>query len=128
MTKTIDTCKAALSILDMNCNKLQLAKERNDKRSIFLLNIQLTQVVKYLKTIKEEVTKEEYQPHIAFECNPAIATASNLGKVVKSYTPQMLKQKGFDDMYVTARNQINIKLQSDTKPPCISGLVFSVIG
>ena len=124
LTKTIDTCKAALYILDMNCNKLQLAKERNDRRSIFLLNIQLTQLVKYLKTIKEEVTKEAYQPHIAFECNPALAIASNLGKVVKSFTSQILKQKGFDEMYVTARNQINIKLQSDTKPPCISGLVF----
>ena len=125
ITQQTDTCKAARNSLDTGSRKLQLAKERNDRQSIFVYNIQISQAVKSLTTIKEEITTEVYQPRISFECNPAISFAGNqdLGTVRchASRTPQM---KGFDEMSVTAGNKINVKLQSDAKDAWISGSTF----
>ena len=69
ITQQIDTCKAARNSLDTGSRKLQLAKEQKDRQSIFVYNIQLSQAVKSLTTITEEITKEVYQPHVSFECN-----------------------------------------------------------
>ena len=77
ITQQLDTCKAAQNSLDKDRRNLIWAKERNDRQSIFVYNIQLSQSVKSLKTITEEITKEVYQPHISFECNPSLLIASN---------------------------------------------------
>ena len=98
-TKTInqrlDTCKAARNSLDTDRKNLILAKERNDRQSIFVYNIQLSQSVKSLKTITEEITKEVYQPHISFKCNPTIFIAGDqdLG-TVKCHTSRIPQQMG----------------------------------
>ena len=62
-----------------------------------------------MTTITEEITKEVYQPHISFECNPAIAIVGDqdLG-TVKCHTSRIPQQKGFDEMSVTARKQVNV--------------------
>ena len=62
ITQQLDTCKAARNSLDTDRRNLILAKERNDRQSIFVYNIQLSQSVKSLKTITEEITKLSY-PH-----------------------------------------------------------------
>ena len=125
ITQQIDTCKAARNSLDTVSWKLQLAKERNDRQSIFVYNIQLSQAVTSLTTITEEITKEVYQPHISFECNPAISFTGNqdLG-TVKCHTSRTPKMKGFDELSITAGNKINIKVQSDAKVAVISGSTF----
>ena len=79
-----------------------------------------------MTTITEEITKEVYQPHISFECNPAIAITGDqdLG-IVKCHSTRTLQQKGFDEMSVTARNQVNVKVQSDdAEYACITGSAF----
>ena len=125
ITQQIDTCKAARNSLDTYSRKLQLAKEQNDRQSIFVYNIQLSKAVKSLTTITEEITKEVYQPHISFECNPEINIADDqdLG-TVKCHTSQIPQQKGFDEMSLTAGKKINVKLQSDAKDAWITGSVF----
>ena len=125
ITQQIDTCKAARNSLDTVSRKLQLAKDRNDRQSIFVYNIQLSQAVTSLTTITEEITKEVYQPHISFECYPAISFAGNqdLG-TVKCHTTRTHQLKGFDEMCITAGNKINVKLQSDAEDAWISGSTF----
>ena len=90
-----------------------------------MYNIQLSQSVKSLKTITKEFTKEVYQPHISFECNPTITITGeqDLG-TVKCHTTRIPQQKGFDEMSVTSRNQVNIKVQSDSDYAFISGSAF----
>ena len=128
-TKTInqqlDTCKAARNSLDTDRRNLILAKERNDRQSIFVYNIHLSQSVKSLTTITDEITKEVYQPHISFECNPTITIAGDqdLG-TVKCHTTRIPQQKGFDEMSVTARNQVNVKVPSDAEDADITGSAF----
>ena len=97
ITQQLDTCKAARNSLDTDRRNLILAKERNDRQSIFVYNIQLSQSVKSLTTITDEITKEVYQPHISFECNPAITFTGDqdLG-TVKCHTTRIPQQKGFD--------------------------------
>ena len=175
ITQQLDTCKAAQNSLDTDRMNLILAKERNDRQSIFVYNIQLSQLVKSLKTITDEITKEVYQPHISFECNPAITFTGDqdlgtvkchttripqqkgfdvitgdqdLGAVkchttrtpqqkgfdvitgdqdlgaVKCHSTRTPQQKGFDEMSVTARNQVNVKVQSDTFDVDITGSAF----
>ena len=125
ITQQLDTCKAARNSLDKDIRNLILAKERNDRQSIFVYNIQLSQSVKSLTTITEEITKEVHQPHISFECNPAktIVGDQDLG-TVKCHTTRTLQQKGFDEMSVTARNQVNVKVPSDARDACITGSTF----
>ena len=125
ITQQLDTCKAAQNSLDTDRRDLILAKERNDRQSIFVYNIQLSQSVKSLTTITEELTKEVYQPHISFECNPAITIVGDqdLG-TVKCHTTRTSQHKGFDEMSVTAHNQVNIKVQSDSYDAIISGSAF----
>ena len=125
ITQQLDTCKAARNSLDMDRRNLILAKERNDRQSIFVYNIQLSQTLKSLTTITDEITKEVYQPHISFECNPTITIAGDqdLG-TVKCHTTRIPQQKGFDEMSVTARNQVNVKVQSDTFDADITGSAF----
>ena len=175
ITQQLDTCKAARNSLDTDRRNLILAKERNDRQSIFVYNIQLSQSVKSLTTITDEITKEVYQPHISFECNPAITFTGDqdlgtvkchttripqqkgfdvitgdqdLGAVkchttrtpqqkgfdvitgdqdlgaVKCHSTRTPQQKGFDEMSVTARNQVNVKVQSDTFDADITGSAF----
>ena len=179
ITQQLDTCKAARNSLDTDRRNLILAKERNDRQSIFVHNIQLSQAKKSLTTITDEITKEVYQPHISFECNPAISIAGDqdLGTVkchtsrtpqqmgtreqvdwlclsswclgivvwlflavpwvclefligvftdhtVKCHSTRTLQQKGFDEMSVTARNQVNVKVQSDSYDADITGSAF----
>ena len=90
-----------------------------------MYNIQLSQSVKSLKTITEEITKEVYQPHISFECNPTITITGDqdLG-TVKYHTTRIPQQKGFDEMSVTSRNQMNIRVQSYSDYAFISGSAF----
>ena len=125
ITQQLDTCKAARNSLDTDRRNLILAKERNDRQSIFVYNIQLSQSVKSLTTITEEITKEVHQPHISFECNPAITIVGDqdLG-TVKCHTTRIPQQKGFDEMSVTARNQVNVKVQSDARDARITGSAF----
>ena len=125
ITQQIDTCKAAQNSLDTYSRKLQLAKEQHDKQGILMYNIQLSQAVKSFTTITEEITKEVYQPHISFECNPALSLADDqdLG-TVKYHTSRIPQQKGFDEMSVTAQNHVNIKSRSDAKDTWISGSTF----
>ena len=125
ITQQLDTCKAAWNSLDTDRRNLILAKERNDRQSIFVYNIQLSQSVKSLTTITDEITKEVYQPHISFECNPAITIVGDqdLG-TVKCHSTRIPQQKGFDEMSVTARNQVNVKVPSDTCGACITGSAF----
>ena len=173
-TKTInqqlDTCKAAQNSLDTDRRNLILAKERNDRQSIFVYNIQLSQSVKSLTKTTEEITKEVYQPHISFECNPAITIAGDqdLG-TVKCHTTRTTQQMGkrefvflpslssqclesvlwlflavswvclqfvfvvlpnhthilfLNEISVPTRNQVNIKVQSDSNDAWISGSAF----
>ena len=170
ITQQLDTCKAARNSLDTDRRNLILAKERNDRQSIFVYNIQLSQSVKSLTKTTEEITKEVYQPHISFECNPAIAIAGDqdLG-TVKCHTTRTPQQMGrrelvtwlslsswcfwivvwlilavswgclqfltvvfpdhthilfFNGMSVTARNQVNIRVQSDSNNAFITGSAF----
>ena len=125
IVQQVNICKSAMNRLDDDNRKLQLAIERADTRSIFMCNIQLSQTVTSLTTITEEITTEVYQPHISFECNPAISFAGDqdLG-TVKCHTSRTPQLKGFDEMCITAGNKINVKLQSDAKDAWISGSTF----
>ena len=125
ITQQLDACKAAQNSLDTDRRNLILAKERNDRQSIFVYNIQLSQSVKSLTTITEEITKEVYQPHISFDCNPAITITGDqdLG-TVKYHTTRTLQQKGFDEMSVTARKPVNVKVPSDARDADITGSAF----
>ena len=125
IVQQVNICKSALNRLDDDNRNLQLAIERADTRSIFMRNIQLSQAVTSLTAITEEITKEVYQPHISFECNPAISFAGNqdLG-TVKCHTSRTPQLKGFDEMSITAGNKINVKLQSDANDVWISGSTF----
>ena len=125
IVQQVNICKSAMNRLDDDNRNLQLAIERADTRSIFMRNIQLSQAVTSLTTITEEITKEVYQPHISFECNPAISFAGDqdLG-TAKCHPSRIPQQKGFDEMSVTARNKIIVKLQSDAKDVFISGSAF----
>ena len=173
-TKTInqqlDTCKAAQNSLDTDRRNLILAKERNDRQSIFVYNIQLSQSMMSLTKTTEEITKEVYQPHISFECNPAIIIAGDqdLG-TVKCHTTRTTQQMGkrefvflpslssqclesvlwlflavswvclqfvfvvlpnhthilfLNEISVPTRNQVNIKVQSDSNDAWIYGSAF----
>ena len=95
ITQQLDTCKAAQNSLDTDRRNLILAKERNDRQSIFVYNIQLSQSVKSLTKTTEEITKEVYQPHISFECNPTITITGgqDLG-TVKCHTTRTPQQMG----------------------------------
>ena len=125
IVQQVNICKSAMNRLDDDNRNLQLAIERADTRSIFMYNIQLSQAVTSLTTITEEITTEVYQPHISFECNPAISFSGNqdLG-TVKCHTSRTPKMKGFDEMCITAGNKINIKVQSDAKDARITGSAF----
>ena len=125
IVQQVNICKSAMNRLDDDNRNLQLAIERADTRSIFMCNIQLSQAVTSLTTITEEITTEAYQPHISFECNPAISFAGNqdLG-TIKCHTSRTPKMKGFDEMCITAGNKINIKVQSDAKDAWITGSAF----
>ena len=125
IVQQVNICKSALNRLDDDNRNLQLAIERADTRSIFMRNIQLSQAVTSLTAITEEITKEVYQPHISFECNPAISFAGNqdLG-MVKCHTSRTPQLKGFDEMSITAGNKINVKVQSDGEDAGISGSTF----
>ena len=170
LTQQLDTCKAARNSLDTYRRDLILAKERNDRQSIFVYNIQLSQSVKSLTKTTEEITKKVYQSHIYFECNPAIAIAGDqdLG-TVKCHTTRTPQQMGrrelvtwlslsawclgivvwlslavswgclqfltvvfpdhthilfFNGMSVTARNQVNIRVRSDSNNALITGSAF----
>ena len=125
ITQQLDTCKAARNSLDTDKRKLILAKERNDRQSIFVYNIHLSQTMKSLTTITEEITKEVYQPHISFECNPAIAITGDqdLG-TIKCHTSRSPEQKCFDEMSVIASTQVNVKVKSDNNNAIISGSAF----
>ena len=125
IVQQVNICKSAMNRLDDDNRNLQLAIERADTRSIFMCNIQLSHAVTSLTTITEEITKEVYQPHISFECNPAISFEGDqdLGTVRchTSRTPQLI---GFDEMCIAAGNKINVKLQSDAEGAWISGSTF----
>ena len=125
IVQQVNICKSAMNRLDDDNRNLQLAIERADIRSIFMRNIQLSQAVTSLTTITEEISTEVYQPHISFECNPAISFAGNqdLG-TVKFHTTRTPQLKGFDEMCITAGNKINVKLQSDAKDTWIFGSTF----
>ena len=125
IVQQVNICKSAMNRLDDDNRNLQLAIERADTRSIFMRNIQLSQAVTSLTAITEEITKEVYQPHISFECNPAISFAGNqdLG-TVKCHTSRTPQLKGFDEMSITAGNKINVKVQSDGEDAWISGSTF----
>ena len=129
IVQQVNICKSAMNRLDDDNRNLQLAIERADTRSIFMYNIQLSQAVTSLTTITEEITTEVYQPHISFECNPAISFAGNqdLG-TVKCHTTRSPQLKGFDEMCITAGNKINVELQSDGKDAWISGSTFLTSG
>ena len=170
INQQLDTCKAAQKSLDTDRRNLILAKERNDRHSIFVFNIQLSQSVKSLTTITEGITKEVYQPHISFECNPAITITGDqdLGTVKchSTMTPEQIGKRELvalpslsswclesvlwlflavswvclqfvfvvlpdhphilflNEMSVTSRNQVNIKVQSDAYNADISGSAF----
>ena len=125
IVQQVNICKSAMNRLDDGNRNLQLAIERADTRSIFMCNIQLSQAVTSLTTITEEITKEVYQPHISFECNPAISSAGNIDLgTVRCHTSRTPQQKGFDEMSKTAGNKINVKLQSDAKDAWITGSAF----
>ena len=125
ITQQLDTCKVARNSLNTDRRNLILAKERNDRQRIFVYSIQLSQTMKYLTTITEEITKEVYQPHISFECNPTITiTGDQDFGTVKCHTTRTPHQKGFDEMSVTARNQVNIREQSDSYYVDITGAAF----
>ena len=66
-----------------------------------------------------------YQPHISFDCNPAITIAGDqdLG-TVKCHTTRTPQQKGFDEMLVTARKQVNVKVPSDATFAGTTGSAF----
>ena len=125
IVQQVNICKSAMNRLDDDNRNLQLAIERADTRSIFMCNIQLSHAVTSLTSITEEITTEVYQPHISFECSPAIIFAGNqdLGTVKchTSRTPQLI---GFDEMCIAAGNKINVKLQSDANGVWISGSTF----
>ena len=125
IVQQVNICKSAMNRLDDDNRNLQLAIERADTRSIFMRNIQLSQAVTSLTAITEEITKEVYQPHIFFECHPAISFAGNqdLG-TVKCHTSRTPQLKGFDEMSITAGNKINVKVQSDGEDAWISGSTF----
>ena len=170
ITQQLDTYKAAQNSLDTDRRNLILAKERNDRQSIFVYNIQLSQTMKSLTKTTEEITKEVYQPHISFECNPAITIAGDqdLG-TVKCHTTRTTQQMGkrefvflpslssqclesvlwlflavswvclqfvfvvlpnhthilfLNEISVPTRNQVNIKVQSDSNDAWISGSAF----
>ena len=125
IVKHVNICKSAMNRLDDDNRKLQLAIERADTRSIFMCNIQLSQAVTSMTTITEEITTEVYQPHISFECNPAISFAGDqdLG-TVRCHTSRTPQLKGFDEMCITAGNKMNVKLHSDAKDACITGSTF----
>ena len=182
-TKTIiqqlDICNAVRNSLDTDRRNLILAKERNDRHTIFVYNIQLSKTMKSLTTITDEITKEVHQPHISFKCNPTITIAGDqdLGTVkchttrtpqqmgrrelvdwlslsswclvsvvslflampwvclefvigvftdhtVKCHSTRTLQQKGFHEMSVTSRNQVNVKIQSDSYNARITGSAF----
>ena len=125
IVQQVNICKSAMNRLDDDNRNLQLAIERADTQSIFMCNVQLSHAVTSLTTITEEITKEVYQPHISFECNPAISFAGNqdLG-TVRCHTSRILQEKGFDEMSIKDGNQINVKLQSDSKVGRISGSTF----
>ena len=125
IVQQVNICKSAMNRLVDDNRNLQLAIERADTRSIFMCNIQLSHAVTSLTTITEEITKEVYQPHISFECNPAIRFAGNqdLG-TVKCHTSRTPQLKGFDVMCITAGNKINVKVQSDAQVAWISGSTF----
>ena len=125
ITQQLDTCKAALNSLDTDRRNLILARERHDRQSIFVYNTELSQAVKALTTIIEEITKEVYQPNISFECNPIITIAGDqdLG-TVKCHTSRIPQQKGFAEMSVTAHNQVKVKVQSDAYDAIIRGSAF----
>ena len=90
-----------------------------------MYNIQLSQAVKSFTTITEEITKEVYQPHISFECNPALSMADDQDlRTVNCHTSRTPQMKGFDEMSKTAGNKINVKLQSDAEDAWISGSTF----
>ena len=129
IVQQVNICKSAMNRLDDDNRNLQLAIERADTRSIFMYNIQLSQAVTSLTTITEEITTEVYQPHISFECNPAISFAGNqdLG-TVKCHTTRTPQLKGFDEMCITAGNKINVELQSDGEYAWISGPTFLTSG
>ena len=125
IVQQVNICKSAMNRLDVDNRNLQLAIERADTRSIFMRNIQLSQAVTSLTAITEEITKEVYQPHIWFECNPAISFAGyqDLG-TVKCHTSRTPQQKGFDEMSVSTHNKSIVKLKSDAKDVWISGSAF----
>ena len=125
IVQQVNICKSAMNRLDDDNRNLHLAIERADTRSIFMYNIQLSQAVTSLTTITEEITTEVYQPHVSFECNPAISFAGNqdLG-AVRCHPSRIPQQKGFDEMSITAGNKINVKLQADVKDAGISGSTF----
>ena len=125
IVQQLNICKSAMNRLDDDNMNLQLAIERADTRSIFMCNFQLSQAVTSLTTITEEITKEVTQPHISFECNPAISFAGDqdLG-TVKCHTSRTPQMKGFDEMSITAGNKMNVKLQSDAEDAFISGSTF----
>ena len=125
IVQQVNICKSAMNRLDVDNRNLQLAIERADTRSIFIRNIQLSQAVMSLTAITEEITTEVYQPHIWFECNPAISFAGyqDLG-TVKCHTSRTPQQKGFDEMSVSTRNKSNVKLKSDAEDVWISGSAF----
>ena len=129
IVQQVNICKSAMNRLDDDNRNLQLAVERADTRSIFMYNIQLSQAVTSLTTITEEITTEVYQPHISFECNPAISFAGNqdLG-TVKCHTTRTPQLKGFDEMCIIAGNKINVELQSDGEDAWISGSTFLTSG
>ena len=58
VVQQVNICKSAMNRLDDDNRNLQLAIERADTRSIFMRNIQLSQAVKSLTTITEEINKE----------------------------------------------------------------------
>ena len=129
ITQQLDTCKAARNSLDTDRRNLMLAKERNDRQSVFVYNIQLSQSVKSLSAITEEINKEVYQPHISFECNPTITIAGDQGLgTVKCHTSRTPQQKGFAEMSVTAHNQVKVKVPSDAYDAIITGSAFLLPG
>ena len=66
-----------------------------------------------------------YQPHISCECNPTITIAGDHDLcTVKNHTFRTPKQKYFEEMSVTAHNQVNIRVQSDIGEAWISGSSF----
>ena len=121
----VSACNTALKTLSFEKSNQEKLKESRNKRQRFLSHVKLTQTLKDVCVLNEEMRTEKYEPILSFERNEnlfSVLKAENLGIVTHNLKRQHCLFNA--DMTISSIQKMKIRIASDSTTPWITGSAF----